>query len=200
MNFIEVLRAVGGVKPCNKCYSKHATEMTKNEGIEYVTDCDYCHGTGTVLDLVSLLAKPKELTSCLGELLDANSIVGGVYHGMGNLHVVGPQRASNLVYEVARQLGGTAAVAEPNFVKDDAYLSVGGGTQRFVCYQHQGYRLSLPIPDSATVLFVTDRVDVQEVKAIAGLVKVEPLPYLLCLVADRRREGVVALYYGEDGR
>ena len=52
------------------------------------------------------------------------------------------------------------------------------------------YFLSLPIPDSATVLFVTDRMDWKEMNDImqaadtAGNMNI--LPYILCLVSSIR--------------
>jgi hypothetical protein len=130
-----------------------------------------------------------------------------------NLYVVGPQRASNLVYEVARQLGGTAAVAElkTKIVGHDpvyTYKTVQGqsyGPETERTFSHfkrevvepDGYRLSLPIPPDATVLFVTDRLGPKMVEMVdtvmAVRVSTTPSPvvlsYLLCLVDSRQETG-----------
>jgi hypothetical protein len=56
------------------------------------------------------------------------------------------------------------------------------------------YRLSLPIPPDATVLFVTDRFDEKEMKEIIGATDEAAvgskgfLPYILCLVRDGEEE------------
>jgi hypothetical protein len=166
------------------------------------------------------------------------------------LYIVGPQRAHSLVYEVARQLGGTAVVAEKfgptsqytkdwlkcEFYKiaertqDEEYRLISGQRSpreqkeyertRCLCRKigdflfgdrvsgdasfvksllkvqetieglgREGYRLSLPIPDNATVLLVTDKMDEKELNCIVETSWSKPLSrvllYILCLVTDR---------------
>jgi hypothetical protein len=197
MNFIETLKNLGGVKPCP------TTEWVGEGDIKTARVCRICHGTGTVLDLAPLLAKPDKLRDCVNEFLlkikekaecpkcgglKKEMTIDGPLpcmqcNGAGYLYVypvtpyvIGPQRAGNLVYEVARQLGGTAVVAEE--VIEVQSISADAGCEppednEVVVYndtfagdhcfrQLTKYRLSLPIPDNAMVLFVTDRVDNQE--------------------------------------
>jgi len=229
MNFIEQLKSVGGVKPCpNGCLVyEHPEEL---EPIE--KPCEVCHGTGRVIDLAPLLAKSKELEAPVFELI-AGLVVGMYPERMAKgkaaklpggktryrcfdqfltdhrkrLHVVGPQRAHSLVYEIARQLGGTAVVAVEDRALDRyrsrkqthyaiTEIEAEEDTKVLMELERQGainYRLSLPIPDSATILFVTDRVDEKELDAIIratwnpDMTTPFPtiLPYILSLVANK---------------
>jgi len=105
MNFIKTLKSVGGVKPCT--YSDCNDGITKDDKF-----CPMCHGDGEVLDLAPLLAKPRDLEAPVKDLVTQvclkDKFWDGAYGKDKSIHVVGPQRASNLVYEVARQLGGMA--------------------------------------------------------------------------------------------
>jgi hypothetical protein len=200
-DFIETLRSVGGVKPC-----QYGCPISTG-AVEYNKCCPDCHGTGQVIDFAPLLAKPKELGECASELWTklacqhmAEMVTDRVLaHEMkvqpsevssvfpGNRFVVGPQRAHSLVYEVARQLGGTAVVAEP---VQTIELEAGGTVDVPDDYgiRTTGYRLSLPIPPDATVLLATDMMDAngyQEMCKIVDLCaqqKSTLLPYILCLV------------------
>ena len=212
MKFIETLQAVGGVKPC-PCCSGTGTMMTASDPSKPLLSssqkCSECHSTGRFLDLAPLLAKPMGLRQMVDSLLfkchmsipcefppvaindkaPLGYSVHEEYHyypcGNLNVHVVGPR--PTLTYEVARQLGGTAVVAEPKYgiewIKDADEES----GRRPSCLR-QGYRLSLPIPDSATVLFVTDRFDESEMMSIMNSAtssgKFTVLPYILSLVWD----------------
>jgi hypothetical protein len=195
-DFIEQLKSVGGVKPC--CCI----------GVEPVGDyapavCCLCHGTGQILDLAPLLAKPKELMYIVQQLvfkkwMEDESMT---FNDLKSFAVVGPQRAYSLVYEVARQLGGTAVVAEPEFVPfdfkrmlqpielrssdaDDEVWNRVREAGASVVKSSGKYRLSLPIPPDATVLFVTDRFDMGEMQQVTGCMKERKLlPYILCLVS-----------------
>jgi uncharacterized protein YbjQ (UPF0145 family) len=92
--------------------------------------------------------------------------VGGELRKDPNLYVIGPQRASNLVYEVARQLGGAAVVA---IEQHSHHFTQAGAEISIQPYMHQCIitsSLSLPIPDKATVLFVTDKMDENEMLGI----------------------------------
>jgi hypothetical protein len=200
MNFIETLKSVGGVKPCPN--RKKAEGVLYEGPADFSCSCPKCHGTGQILDLNLLLAKPKELELVLREHLtflrmtDAHVAMPS---DTGTLYVIGPQRAHSLVYEVARQLGGTAVVAEPvqTIVETRAELLDGkriiGVEKGPTIIQKEGYRLSLLIPPDATVLFVTDRVDEKELSAVmeatmTSAPKNKPhefLPYVLALVSDR---------------
>jgi len=183
-DFIETLKSVGGVKPC-PCFTLEGRgEVITCSPVSF---CPACHGTGSIIDLAPLLAKPKELEDCVKELIPLFN--PPVYPSP---HVVGPQRAHSLVYEVARQLGGTAVVAITKH-------KIGLG-EPYECHGEMhdsptivanGYRLSLPIPPYATVLFVTDKTDEQEIKAIINLVtkpgnNTHTLPYVLALVSDKQ--------------
>lgn len=198
MDFIETLRSVGGVKPCPTCEGRGKLSLASLRSQEErmpSEPCTDCHGTGQVLDLAPLLADAG------GELIDvAHSLLGmagfesgscSVCHEVwskpkDHIVVVGPQRASNIVYEVSRQLGGTAVVAQDEYVPDEVYTSVTGRSNH-ACYQRKGYRLSLPIPESVTVLFVTDRMDEKEMATITDSVHnpIRWLPYVLTLVSNK---------------
>ena len=195
MNFIETLKSVGGVKPCPTCYGiayKSGDWMVQGKQ----PNCIQCHGTGSILDLAPLLARPKELFEPVRDLISDWAMDG--HNGLlewdawlkhttegKNIHVVGPR--PTLTYEVARQLGGTAVVAEPKYgiewIKDADEES----GRRPSCLR-QGYRLSLPIPPDATVLFVTDRVDEKELSAVmeatmTSAPKGKPYKFLTCVLA-----------------
>jgi len=196
MDFLETLKSVGGVKPCPLNASDH----------QFDSHCPSCHGTGRVLYLAPLLAKPTLLagpiTDLLRKLADEDTfkdtafsfpytykVVQELGESLKNPHVVGPRRASNLVYEIAHQLGGTAVVAEPvqgikvsDETDRDQIMRTGHYKYEIIT---KGYRLSLPIPPDATVLFVTDRVDEHELRGMASdaFRGVTVLPYLLALVS-----------------
>jgi len=180
----EALKAIGGVKTCPYCKG-YGDGDSEDMGVP----CGGCEGTGQVLDLAPLLAKPKELHEAVRDLilLNADKIWKEIIEGAPSpfdLYVVGPQRAHSLVYEVARQLGGTAVVAISHYrSKPDEFV-----------YD----TLSLPIPDNATVLFVTDRLDSDDtlkelldvITAARGLItpvndgkRFSVLPYALTLVS-----------------
>jgi hypothetical protein len=148
MTFIETLKSVGGVKPCPSCAGGYIPHLNRKEEL-----CSNCHGKSYTLDLAPLLAKPRLLKELIGELLyteiDGESLLKKWYtpDTRDDLYIVGPQRASNLVYEVARQIGGTAVVSIPIYDDGDVV---------------DGYRLSIHISPDATVLFVTDRLGEQE--------------------------------------
>jgi hypothetical protein len=216
MDFIEQLKLVGGVKPCPKCKrTERALSLVDLPMPEPgMPGCELCNSTGTVLDLAPLLARPELLDRKVGDLCYrfieddkkeyyANREKNGYGHypqphRFKNLIVVGPQRANSLVYEVARQLGGTAVVAEPIEVMFDCKTCTHkhendcGGCVIKRKYGVLKYRLSLPIPPDATVLFVTDRVHQKEMYAImehvmTSVPKDKPhkfLPYLLALVSE----------------
>jgi hypothetical protein len=261
MNFIETLKSVGGVKP-RPC-GISSQELTQAYAWRHPNGCPECHGTGSIIDLAPLLAKPKELEDCVRDLcfpykeismkglcgvcckdlnggvgfcslpcqgiwLNTHEVNGYAYghrieQGLGsygyylgkkppekacirvpmfsknevNLHVIGPQRASNLVYEVARQLGGTAVVAEPDNI-EDTRDGIGGVWNTI-------YYLSLPIPDSATVLFVTDKWDKTEMTQVVQTTitsneKAKALDYLLCLIGPEKTEQELDCRFGTNGR
>ena len=182
MNFIETLKSIGGVKPCPNCGGTHRAFMNDPPGFR----CDDCKEDGTILDLSPLLAKPLLIKDFVGYLLhtlyqiDGETVLKKWYalDTRDNLYIVGPQRASNLVYEVARQLGGTAAVTRETYDMDKITR------QEF----------SLPIPNNATILFVTDIVDMKHEKELMGIAKAvnkleEVLPYCLCLIHRKHKEG-----------
>lgn len=271
MNSIETLKHLGGVRPCRDCAQTGTQAVISYE--EPAKVCLKCHGTGQIIDLAPLLAKPSTLEAvavillkieeevsteglcgcCLRKLNGDNSngfcslecqdrwktthTVSGNAYGyamdsgrgnygplsgekpparvviqkplfkerLANLHVVCPARCTTLGYEVARQLGGTAVVAEPKY--RDYVCDVP-------CFHHtlevEGYNLSLPIPPDSAVLFVTDRLDnekkyrltdsiggpskhpyckMQEIiHTVAALATRPPewryLTYMLCLVDD----------------
>jgi hypothetical protein len=205
MNFIETLRSVGGVKPCDGCtngkYTIGGVESPAEQAV-----CGLCHGTGRIIDLAPLLAKPKDLERLLPTLLYGNEQLKEelvcnerevAVHELGWC-VVGPQRAHSLVCEVARQLGGTAVVAEPKYAVriKERFLTKNGEVSR-ILYEtvsldmteavRDGYHLALHIPDTATVLFVTDRVDEIEFYQVLRAVTLGTnpkviLPFLLCLI------------------
>ena len=173
--FIKTLRNVGGVKPCPECAGEGMNVERTGSMVTFATNsfpCVSCHGTGQILDPAPLLAKPKELGNVVSELCHE---FRRAVCSWKDLHVIGTPRAHSLVYEVARQLGGTAAVA----IENHDYSRANG--LYISCY-----RLSLPIPPDATVLFVTDRVDdsgemlnvMEEERSKAAV-----LPYVLCLIA-----------------
>lgn len=184
MDFIETLKSVGGVKPCPNC--NMGIVPHDQPDVAFTKICPRCNGSNFVLDLAPLLAKPKELEE-LAKVLEGKlwEVAKGMIDDEGEFCVVGPQRANSLVYEVARQLGGTAVVAEPiveeRMVSSGGYSSIPSREK-----QVMGYRLSLPIPDNGTVLFVTDRL--QGAEHIEILHKVAEsaktiLPYILCLMS-----------------
>jgi len=108
-DFIETLRSVGGVKPC-PCFTLEGSGDVIT--CTPVSHCPNCHGTGSIIDLAPLLAKPKELEKQAGTLVyqfvedDKKTYYartdGHVHypypHRFKNLHIVGLLRASNLVY------------------------------------------------------------------------------------------------------
>ena len=162
MNFIETLNNVGGVKPCPTCEDNGGPFIEEGDDT-YV--CENCHGTGHIIDLSPLLAKPSKLADVvisllikgpidgiparnITDLLVSKSLVGVPdkmeFCGDRSIYIVGPQRAHSLVYEVSRQLGGNAVVVE--FYPRDDYEPT----------------LSFPIPSDATVLLVTDKVNEKE--------------------------------------
>ena len=190
MDFIETLRSVGGVKPCWQCSTPQPTPPGKR-----ITVTCFCRGTGQILDLAPLLAKPKVLGEDCARILcnklynkqDTKTPAFDVWKESMNFHIVGPQRAHSLVYEIARQLGGTTVVAEPGYREETLEWDDARGDQ--IVYCKDGYNLSLPIPSDATVLFVTDRVDEKELlwvfRALTlGRDPLPILPYLLCLIGD----------------
>jgi hypothetical protein len=221
MNFIEVLKSVGGDKPCGKCegIGQYDGPPTKTNSLGGGI-CEVCHGTGQIIDLAPLLAKPKELSDVVGEYDNANkntllsklsrqpltdniSCLWRLREERPELYVIGPQRAHSLVYEVARQLGGTAVVVtSPNYLLENASnyfakmstsnlaFSDENGFKRLLLEESK-VRISLPIPDNATVLFVTDRYDEQEMDWIIrttwnpDMKTLLPtmLPYVLSLVS-----------------
>jgi len=182
MNFIETLKSVGGVKPCRCDGSGQEYKKLVDSGqmAEFMRNekCWKCHGTGQIIDLAPLLAKPKELEKVVEKFFSTEMVDIGEYEKrivgteqdllVDNLFIFGPQRAHALVYEVARQLGGTAVVAEPKLDewtdKDGSYKMSELKKGKLV--KDVGYRLSLPIPPDATVLFVTDKMDEQEMLAV----------------------------------
>jgi hypothetical protein len=192
MNFIETLKSIGGVKPCSKCQLLVFTPETPKEARDRMRkksaeDCPDCHGTGQILDFAPLLASTKHLSQWMSVLRLTMPPIPG--HGE-NICVVGPQRASNLVYEIARQLGGTAVVVEPihdtvertGSMPSVPAIYVEGNSWVFT--DITGYRLSMPIPPDATVLFVTDRYDWEEMRNLIGLMDGldKVLPYVLTLI------------------
>jgi len=262
MNFIETLRSVGGVKPCpipndpeqalDIACAACGKAISFSKGEVYRTWCSYVcydHAEG-VLDLAPLLAKPKELrvpvehlihTKCPGATDDVDTFAVR-YYDSKNIHVIGPQRASNLVYECTRQLGVTAVTASIptdvveaknrlmsliEYIEEVRRLEMKSDCRLTACFDNleriasdvglsigydtrgqteKGYRLSIPIPDDATVLFVTDRLDEKEMQEITQCVSnpIRWLPYILALVSDRdelvdgprgaERQRVIALH------
>ena len=185
-DFVEVLQSIGGVKLCDMLMCKNGHLPNASDAtVQHLGGdvCPRCHGTGIILDLAPLLAKPKELGNVVGELCHKFRKAVCFWK---NLHVVGPQRASNLVYEVARQLGGTAVMAvemeQPTTVIEyDSTPECNKGHKELRIV----YRLSLPIPLDSTVLFVTDRVDDsgEMLNIMEERSKATVLPYVLCLIA-----------------
>lgn len=115
MSFLETLKAVGGVKPCSKCCDADGSAKYPCGVGKYIDHknqdvvCPACHGTGQILDLAPLLAKPKALRDVV-ECLIHRQVPGGNdvdtfavrLFDEKNLYVIGPQRAHSLVYEIAR--------------------------------------------------------------------------------------------------
>ena len=203
MNFIETLKSVGGVKPCLICGGKgsiHAIEPIEVD----IDSCRNCHGTGQILDLAPLLASGRYLLNQVGDLveklIEADNNAESWHYPPGpthnNLHVVGPQRAAFLIYEVACQLGGTAVVAEPEYgIKEvsrkEEHIALQVDFDRGYTIIQSGYHLSIPIPPDATCLFVTDKMDEKEMTAVVEATVCGPcgphgnaLPYMLCLVSS----------------
>lgn len=189
MNFIETLKSLGGVKPCLVCKGMGEDLCYESRG---GSPCPDCRGTGNIIDLVPLLANPKELSDVVDNLLCIDFCESIVHVKNEELFIIGPQRASNLVYEVARQLGGTAVVAQHEPVVDDILADM---KRRGLVYGVElerrvraitGYRLSFPIPPDATVLFVTDRFDEAEMSSVRNLVPnpIRWLPHILALVSS----------------
>jgi len=195
-DFIEVLRSVGGVTPC---INGGENEKPWHKDDQGRTACVVCHGAGRVINLALLLAKPKELEECVKELwtkLSCQHVAEVVTDRVlacqmkvqptstttvfpGDRYIVGPQRAHSLVYEVSRQLGGTAVVCKDfkEYIPSTMKLS-------------EPYRLSIPVPDNAMVLFVMDKFganNLEEFKATINTVEhgraIHILPYILCLVS-----------------
>lgn len=203
MNFLETLRSVGGVKPCPCGGIGRPTVMFGREvdARDLKRMCPNCHGTGQILDLAPLLAKPRMLVEHVHELIERkesgiwkmvkkkadfstdNYEVGNVYDDP-SIFVVGPQRAHSLVYEVARQLGGSAVVAEPTTEMREIEQGLCEGLLEL---RITGYRLSIPILPDATVLFVTDRLDEQEMQSVMQCVSnpIRWLPYILAIVSNQ---------------
>jgi hypothetical protein len=218
MKFIETLKSIGGVKSClHGCPTPEMAEEIDTDYDYNIYGCPKCHGTGQILDLAPLLAKPEELTllvrlqiqewlhgsmlydiphvcDCPWDWLDEEQVQEGLRKMWPNLHIVGPQRAGNLVYEVARQLGGTAVVAVPitEFVQSkNVDLRPPDHPEWAPSHPYMpkpGYRLSLPIPTDATVLFVTDRIaDFEEymtpiLRAVMPFKREGPVPYALAVL------------------
>jgi hypothetical protein len=234
MDFIETLKSVGGVKPC----------PCKNDEQDDVVHAVDCHGTGQILDLAPLLANPhhlKDTAFALKEKLAeavtvsedgqrssncslrdygtkenrANCLIWEALSHQFSPYVIGPQRASNLVYETSRQLGGTAVVAIEDFkwevvdTIDSGYEDIvqqmnHRGEMYRIGRKQSGYRLSLPIPPDATVLFVTDRLTKSDEEWVTAVLDspstgipgvplyetVKYLDYVLCLVADVSSFGI----------
>lgn len=173
--------------------------------------CDICHGFGRTIDLAPLLSKPWALSDFASTLVEKAGfkVMFGVAQSVDarNICVVGPQRAHSLLYEVARQLGGSVVTANEDFkwevvdTFDSGYEDIvqqmnhRGETYR-IGRKRSGYRLSVPVPESAKVLFVTDILDVREMKAITAAVGPHEgvLPCVLCLVSRGTHEGVISLY------
>jgi len=224
MDFLETLRSVGGVKPCSICPppmpSARGINLIK-EGTDRVIEgpkslpenmsnpsCSSCHGTGQVLDLAPLLAKPIILATVVHDLFFKNddsphslsiAHVISEHRSRDTFHIVGPQRTSNLIYEVARQLGGTAVIVySVSHMHPDADLEKNN-------VSHVHTAPSLPIPPDSTVLFVTDRLS-DETAVVQRSISVTTggnafeaiiltvndytravnyLPYVLCLVDSR---------------
>ena len=67
MSFIETLRSIGGVKPCPDCCNEDGTARFPCGVGKYINrvnesrECASCHGTGQIIDLAPLLAKPSYL-------------------------------------------------------------------------------------------------------------------------------------------
>lgn len=128
MNFLETLQHLGGVKPCPDpiwpmpedytcCCGIYVHPTRSNPTAIHIKDCPY----RPVLDLAPLLADTGELTEVAHELLCTSKLFEPAScekcfevwaKPLVPIHVIGPQRASNLVYEVARQLGGTTGTVE----------------------------------------------------------------------------------------
>ena len=198
MNFIETLKSVGGGEPCQKCegVGQYDGPPTKRNSIGGGT-CEVCHGNGTVLNLAPLLAKPSCLIDLVTSLLNevpwsdkpgpCKAMTGKVFNAPP-IYVVGPQCAHSLVYEIARQLGGSAVVTVEQH--SHHYAQVGGAEVSIQPYMHQckiTLGLSLPIPPDATVLFVTDRVDEVEMASVTDSVSnpIRWLPYVLALISNK---------------
>ena len=217
MKFIETLQAVGGVKPCHECAGKGMKVERTGSMVTFATNsfpCEVCHGTGQILDLAPLLAKPSALRGIVRDLCDgmgykdlpvfATWTVGDtVLSGRPGFYVVSPQRSASLAYALADCLDGTAVVAIPQGeyheevkARTDIEASTQGSgemqQEKESSQDHKGrtklavgYRLSLPIPPDATVLFVTDKFDRQEVLKLIDVVATEKiLPYVLCLISS----------------
>ena len=208
MDFLETLKQLGGIKPCEKCGGSTYEFATDRPGIK----CHFCKD-GAVIDLAPLLAKPYMLDRYatmllynsgvlsdreLMNLIDdgATSLAG---KSVRTIRVVGPQRAHSLVYEVARQLGGTAMVAERivevNLItadeglvapEDESIAEFNDTYSGDVCMRKlYRYRLFSIVPDNATILLVTDKLvekEMNEVYREAHCGVLDVLPYILCLV------------------
>jgi hypothetical protein len=200
MSLIETLKSIGGVKPCPQLHFK--TTSVSQFGISgEAKHCELCHGTGSILDLAPLLAKPSLLTCMVQDLHQDwwakhpdryTKAYEQFQKPYKNLHVVGPQRAHSLVYEVARQLGGQSVTVEDEYEKFMA--EDHDEAQGREAYQKTGYRLSLLIPPDATVLFVTDRVDMEHEAELHGMAEAVNrikgvIPYILCLIHRKHEEG-----------
>jgi hypothetical protein len=193
MNFIETLKNIDSVKTCDSCNGsgkEYKKQVDAGTMAEFMLNekCWRCKGTGQILDLVPLLTKPKKLANVVDELMWLNcddSIVRSL-GDTSNLHVVGPQRASNLIYEVASQLGGTAVVCFPveTILVGHPAIPKSLEDMKWVTMKSVKLSLSLPISPDTTVLFVTDQFDEEEMKTVVGCVKKRRLlPYILCLVS-----------------
>ena len=187
MNFTETIKSLGCVQPC----------PVTSDG-----QCATCHGTGQFLDLAPLLAKPNVLVEVVHELLfkqyhvDRCQECGDV--GLSSTiesqtmptHIIGPQHANNLIYEIARQLEATVVTCSPvetTFIGHPAIPESLEDMNRWKTTKSLNYHLSIPIPDLTPVLFVTDKLDESEMNSIIGIVNnpIRYLKYILALVSDK---------------
>ena len=194
-NFIGALESVGGAKRCPMCCEADGSALYPCGVGKYIDPrnqdqiCKHCHGTGQILDLAPLLAKPRCFLPMVSELIEKAeqwsvcgnvSLVGQIYEAPQPLYVVGPQRASNLVYEISRQLGGSAVVYGRDAAETKRQWEAGD-------FDPDGERLLGDIPPDATVLFVTDRFDEAEMASVTDSVNnpIRWLPYVLTLVSSK---------------
>lgn len=106
MNLIDVLKTLpGGVKPCPLCNTDLTPLLAKSKKLE---EC--------AKQLVMVLPEVNEILqkALVNPKKDAHSWACQT-RPFENLHVVGPQRASNLIYEVAHQLGGSGVTVQHGY-------------------------------------------------------------------------------------